>query len=424
MNEQTIIIYSFIAGLSLLNFGRMFVYLLSSDIYDIKQILRSRTKRRAHRPLISVIIPAYNEEMGVIRTVDSVRSSSYRNKEIIVVNDGSTDATLGILKNYQRKNPGVISIINQKNAGKAAALNHGIMKRAKGSLVMVLDADSLLHPDSLHNMAEQFRDRKIIAAASNVKVIPSNSGLGLAQRIEYLISYRMKRALSTMNMEYIIGGVGSTFRKRQLIAAGGYDTDTMTEDIDLTVKLIKIYGNKKYRIGYVSNSVAYTEHVLKFNSLIKQRFRWKFGRFQTLYKNKDMFFSSSKLYDKRLTWFQLPYALFGEMILLIEPLLVGYILWVTFMYADVTSMVSVYVIVSSFIFLILLGEETETLKAKLLLSFVLPVAYFLMYILAVVEFLALIKSMIMSKEIFHRNSMQSTWEHVERSGADVVIPKI
>ena len=250
MNQQTLIIYTVIACLSLLNFVRMFVYLLSSDIYDIKQIMKGRTKRRAYRPLISVVIPAYNEEVGVIRTIESVLNSPYKNKEIIVVNDGSTDATLRILRNFQRKHKNMIAIINQKNAGKAAALNNGIMNRAKGSLVMVLDADSLLHPESLQNMAEQFRDRKTIAAASNVKVIPSNSMLGLSQRIEYLISYRMKRALSTMNMEYIIGGVGSTFRKRQLIAAGGYDTDTMTEDIDLTVKLIRKYGNKKMKEQY------------------------------------------------------------------------------------------------------------------------------------------------------------------------------
>ncbi len=414
----------FIAFLSLINFVRMFVYLLSSDIYDIKQILNNKTKRRAHRPFISVIIPAYNEEVGVIRTIESVRLSTYKNKEIIIVNDGSTDSTARILRNYQRKNPGTISIINQKNAGKAAALNNGIINRARGSLVMVLDADSLLHPTSLGHMAEQFRDRNMLAAASNVKIIPSRSSLGIAQRIEYLISYRMKRALSTMNMEYIIGGVGSTFRKRQLIAVGGYDMDTMTEDIDLTVKLIKVYGNKKYRIGYVSNSVAYTEHVLQFGSLIKQRFRWKFGRFQTLLKNKDMFFNSSKKYDKRLTWIQLPYALFGEFILLLEPFLVGYILWVTFMYSDVSSLMIVYGIVSSFVFLILLGENTETVRAKLLISVALPAAYFLMYILAVVELIALLQSFTNSKKIFHRSSMQSTWEHVERSGVNVAMPKL
>lgn len=424
MSEETFFIYSIIAVLSILNFFRMFIYLISSDVYDIQQIMKGRVRRRPHRPLISVIIPAYNEEVGVIRTVESVLASSYKNKEVIIVNDGSKDRTLQILRNFQRKNRGTISIVNQENAGKAAALNNGISNRAKGSLVMVLDADSILHPDALQNMAEHFRDKKILAAASNVKIIPSKSGLGLSQRIEYLISYRMKRALSTLNMEYIIGGVGSTFRKKQLIAAGGYDTDTMTEDIDLTVKLIRIYGNKKYRITYASDSIAYTEHVLNLRSLIKQRFRWKFGRFQTLLKNKSMFFSASNLYDKRLTWFQLPYAIFGEIVLLLEPLLVGYIIWITVMYADLTSLGSVYLIVSAFIFLILIGEDTETFRSKLLISLVLPTAYVLMYILAIVEFAALIKSIAMGKKLLRRDKIESSWEHVERSGGEVSIPTL
>jgi cellulose synthase/poly-beta-1,6-N-acetylglucosamine synthase-like glycosyltransferase len=421
MSGDTLAVYTLIAGLSLVNFIRIFVMLLGSDIYDIRQILRGRLKRRAYRPYISVVIPAYNEETGVIRTVESVLATNYPKKQIIVVNDGSTDRTLTMLRTYQKKNPGVISVISQKNSGKAVALNYAITRWAKGSLVMVLDADSLLHPDALQNMVDHFRNRKIIAASSNVKVLPSSSILGVAQRIEYLISYRMKRSLSIMNMEYIVGGVGSTFRRSVLLKVGGYDTDTMTEDIDLTVKLIKYYGNTDYRVHYAADSVTYTEHVLSFSSLIKQRFRWKYGRFQTLLKNKDMFFSKSKLYDKKLTWIQFPYALFGEAILLVEPLLVGYILWVTVVYADTTSLLSVYVIVSAFIFLMLLGENTETAKTKITLSAVLPFAYLLMYILALVEFIALTKSILRHKQLFGNIVEKSSWEHVERSGAKISV---
>lgn len=424
MNGDTLAVYALIAGLSLVNFIRIFVMLVGSDIYDIRQILHSTRKRRTYRPFISVVIPAYNEETGVLRTVESVLATNYPNKQIIVVNDGSTDRTLAILRNYQRKHPGAISVISQKNSGKAVALNYAITKWAKGSLVMVLDADSLLHPDGMQHMVNHFRNRKIIAASSNVKVLPSKSVLGVAQRIEYLISYRMKRSLSIMNMEYIVGGVGSTFRRSVLLKVGGYDTDTMTEDIDLTVKLIKHFGNTNYRVHYAADCVTYTEHVLSFPSLIKQRFRWKYGRFQTLLKNKDMFFSKSKLYDRKLTWIQFPYALFGEAILLIEPLLVGYILWVTVMYADNTSMLSVYVIVSTFIFLMLLGENTETTKTKITLSAVLPFAYLLMYILALVEFIALTKSILRHKQLFGDTVEKSSWEHVERSGKQIAMSEL
>ena len=167
--------------------------------------------------------------------------------------------------------------------------------------------------------------------------------------------------------------------------------------------------------------MAYTEHVLNFKSLIKQRFRWKYGRFQTLLKNQAMFFSKSKKYDRRLTWYQLPYAIVGEIVLLLEPLLVGYIIYVVARYADLTSMVSVYVIVTAFVFLMLSGEESEPVRSKIGLAIALPLAYILMYILTAVEFAALIKSIAQSKQLFRREMVESSWEHVERSGEPVSV---
>lgn len=414
--------YYLIAVLSLLNFVRVLTMLIGADLYDIKQIMR---KRKAHqspyRPLITVVIPAYNEEMGVIRTVRSVMANTYTRTQIIVVDDGSKDKTLRMLRNFQRQHKGVFTVVHQANAGKAAAINRAVQYWAKGSLVMVVDADSLLAPDAIANMVAHFRDRKNIATASNVKIIPTRSLLGVAQRLEYLISYRMKRSLTTLNMEYIVGGVGSTFRRSALLKTGLYDTDTMTEDIDLTVKLIRHYGNKSYRVHYAADSVAYTEHVLTFKSLVKQRFRWKYGRFQTLLKNQELFFNNAKRYDKRLTWYQLPYALVGEFVLLLEPILVGYILFVAVRFTDVTSLISVYIIVTGFVFLMLTGEDSETTRSKIVLSTALPLAYVLMYILTAVEFAALVSSIRKSRQLFRREMHSSSWEHVERSGGSVTI---
>ena len=414
--------YYLIAVLSLLNFVRVLTMLIGADLYDIKQIMR---KRKAHqspyRPLITVVIPAYNEEVGVIRTVRSVMANTYTRTQIIVVDDGSKDKTLRMLRNFQRQHKGVFTVVHQANAGKAAAINRAVQYWAKGSLVMVVDADSLLAPDAIANMVAHFRDRKNIATASNVKIIPTRSLLGVAQRLEYLISYRMKRSLTTLNMEYIVGGVGSTFRRSALLKTGLYDTDTMTEDIDLTVKLIRHYGNKSYRVHYAADSVAYTEHVLTFKSLVKQRFRWKYGRFQTLLKNQELFFNNAKRYDKRLTWYQLPYALVGEFVLLLEPILVGYILFVAVRFTDVTSLISVYIIVTGFVFLMLTGEDSETTRSKIVLSAALPLAYVLMYILTAVEFAALVSSIRKSRQLFLREIHSSSWEHVERSGGSVTI---
>jgi len=416
--------YILIAVLSMLNFARLLIMVVGSDIYDFKRMRRAylqRQKRRSYAPLISIIIPAYNEETGVIRTVESVLANDYRKKQIIVVDDGSKDCTLGRLRQFQRKHPGVITVVHQANAGKAAAINRAVQYWAKGSLVMVVDADSLLKSDAVTRMVAHFRDRRILAAASNVKIIPTRHLLGIAQQFEYLISYRMKRALTLNNMEYIVGGVGSTFRRSALMRAGLYDTDTMTEDIDLTVKLIREYGNTYHKIHYAADSVAYTEHVMSFSSLIRQRFRWKYGRMQTLMKNRTLFFRNSAKYDKRLTWYQLPYALVGEAVLLVEPLLVGYILFVVVRYADLTSMISVYVIVSAFVYAMVSSESTETWHSKLRLTLMLPLVYFLMYILTAVEFAALIQSLRRAPGLLKPMQESSAWEHVERQGGTVAI---
>jgi poly-beta-1,6-N-acetyl-D-glucosamine synthase len=414
--------YLLIALLSLLNFARVTAMLIGADIYDLRQMRRmQQPKKRAYRPLITVIIPAYNEEAGVIRTVQSVLQSRYTNMQLIVVDDGSKDKTYAKLRNFQRRHRGALTVVRQQNAGKAAAINRAVTRHAQGSLVMVVDADSLLHKDAITNMVAHFRDRRVLASAANVKIIPSRTVLGIAQQFEYLISYRMKRALTVANMEYIVGGVGSTFRRSALLRAGLYDTDTMTEDIDLTVKLIHQYGNKKYKINYAADAIAYTDHVLRFKSLIKQRYRWKYGRFQTLIKHRNLFLNNSKKYDKRLTWYQLPYALVGEFVLLLEPLLVGYILYVVFRYADITSMVSVYAVVTAFVFLMVSGEETETYKTKLCLIACLPAVYILMYILTAVEFAALVQSLRASRALFGAQQSEVSWDHVERSGKPIVI---
>jgi hypothetical protein len=140
---------------------------------------------------------------------------------------------------------------------------------------------------------------------------------------------------------------------------------------------------------------------------------------QTLLKNQHMFFNRSKRYDKRLTWYQLPHAVTGELSLLIEPLLVGYILWVVLYYGDLTSLVSVYIIVTSFIFLILLAEGTERLSSKLKCTLALPLVYVLMYMITIVEFAALVQSLRKGRQLIKRQMHHGAWEHVERSGGAV-----
>ncbi len=412
--------------LAVMSLIRMGIFLVATDWYEIKQYRRYRDERRAttkpYRPWISVVIPAYNEELCIIRTVESVLANTYSYKQIIVVDDGSKDRTLSKLRYFKRKHDYKnLKIIHQKNAGKAAAINNAIRSHAKGSLVMVLDADSLLERHAIENMVRHFAKPQVIASAANVKVLDDDRLIGLAQRIEYLISYRLKRALTVMNMEYIIGGVGSTFRKKAVQAVKFYDTDTITEDIDFTLKLIVHNGNKGQAINYAADAIAYTEAVMTLPSLIKQRFRWKYGRMQSFVKHRLLFLSGERRYDKRLTWFNLPYAIIGEFALLLEPLMFTFVIIIAYLHGDSRSLLSVYAIITAYVALNIALESSETKLSKLRLVAGVPIAYGLMYILTIVELAALLKSLGNIPALFSSEEKEGRWEHVERAGGAVLV---
>jgi poly-beta-1,6-N-acetyl-D-glucosamine synthase len=407
--------------LAIVNLVRMGIFLVATDVYEFKRTKDEKRMRkqprRAYRPTIDIIIPAHNEELCVVKTVESVLRSTYPKIHVIVVDDGSTDSTYAKLRYFKRKTKEQrLTIVHQKNGGKASAINNALRKYAKSNLVMVLDADSQLHLNAIANMTQHFRDRKVVAAASNVKIIDDYRLIGLAQRLEYLISYRNKRALTVLNMEYIIGGVGSTFRRRVVESVNFYDTDTITEDIDFTLKLIAQRGNKSSRIIYAADSIAYTEAVMSMKAIIKQRFRWKYGRLQSFMKHKRLFFSHSGRFDKRLTWLNLPYALFGEFALLLEPVLLTFVVVMAFLYGDSKSLLSVYLIITVYVVLNVWGESTETWKSKARLIISVPVAYALMYLLTIAEYGALFQSLKKVPALFREGVSEGKWEHVERAG--------
>jgi biofilm PGA synthesis N-glycosyltransferase PgaC len=231
----------FIVIMGIFNVFRMLTYLISSDIYSVREALKTKRNsvKRPYLPMVSVIVPAHNEEAVIVNTLKSLHASHYpKNKmEIIVVDDGSTDNTSGAVRKHiselHKFNPKQkiirqsrtyelsrpiprtkdtafhIRLISQSNSGKAEALNNAIKNYAKGKLIMCLDADSSVHQDMVKNSAAYFRDRKVVALASNVNIMENGSVLSLVQRFEYLISYHMKKAQTVLNVEYIIGGIGS-----------------------------------------------------------------------------------------------------------------------------------------------------------------------------------------------------------------------
>lgn len=380
--------------------------------------MRDKKKKRLHSyPFITVVIPAHNEEKTILRSVKSIVSSRYPHskREILVIDNNSSDQTFEVVKAYRDSyKVSNLKVIKEPLPGKANALNTAMKKYAKGELVMCLDADSYIDKYALSKAITYFKDPKVVALASNVKIIKQKTLLNLVQQFEYLLCYQMKRAQTVFNIEYIIGGIGSVFRYDFLKKIDFYDGDTITEDIDLTMKILQ-HGNKEHRVLYGADSIAYTESVLTIKDLVKQRYRWKWGRCQTFLKNKNMFFNRDPKYSKGLSFFYLPFALFGDCSFFFEPLIIGYILYIVIRFQDGGTLLTALGVIFFYISINIWAESTLTLLEKVILTIIAPSMYFLFYILSFVEYIALITSLIklpQLKESLSQNTCQ--WEHVDR----------
>lgn len=404
--------------LSVVNLFRMTMFLVGSDIYGLLHHLRNRkTNKKKELPKFSVVIPAHNEEGSVIRNIESIYANKYPQEklEVIFVDDGSTDNTVKILQDYKKKFKLLnLKIISQEKSGKAAALNNGLRNYATGELVMCLDSDSYIKSDALRKASYYFEDPKVVALSANVKIIPNEGLLNLIQKFEYLICYQMKRAQTFFNIEYIIGGIGSTFRHSTLKQIGYYDGNTVTEDIDMTMKILQ-NGNKKQRVIYGADVIAYTESAISIKGLINQRFRWKYGRTQTFYKNKNLFFNTDNKFSKGLTFFYLPFAIFCDIAFLLEPIIIAYFIYLILQYGDLFTLLTAFLVISGYITINILAEDSVEKSEKLLLLAIAPTMYFLFYVLSYVEYIALIKSIIKLPQLKKSLKNNKTgWVHIAR----------
>jgi cellulose synthase/poly-beta-1,6-N-acetylglucosamine synthase-like glycosyltransferase len=326
-----------------INILRITFLMVGSDMYGLQKAYKDKRRTEKVYPKFSVVIPAHNEENTILHSLTSVLESNYpKDKlQVVVVDDGSSDSTVAILEDFKQRTDWSFTLVSQLNAGKAHALNNALRNFVGGELVMCLDADSSLHPNALLNAAQHFEDPRVVAMSANVKIRRSGTLFNLIQAFEYLICYQMKRAQTVFNIEYIIGGIGSTFRHQTLADIGYYDTDTITEDIDLTMKFIQL-GNKNHRVIYGADVVAYTESVLDMSGLIRQRFRWKYGRAQTFFKNINLFFSRDTRSSTFLTWFYLPFAIFSDIAFFLEPFICAFIVYVILAFTDWVTLFSAF----------------------------------------------------------------------------------
>ncbi len=211
------------------------------------------------------------------------------------------------------------------------------------------------------------------------------------QAYEYTLCYQMKWAQTVFDIEYILGGIGSMFRRDLLEAIRFYDTNTVTEDIDLTMKILH-NGNKNCRVMYGSNVVTYTQHEVSLRDLVRQCYCWKWGRYQTFLKNKDMFFSGGRKFTRGLSWFYLPFALCSDLAFFFEPTLLAFIWSIVIYYRDFASLLTMIAVTSCYLGMSILAEDTYSLQDRARLLALVPLMYFLFYILSLVEYIALLRS--------------------------------
>ncbi|RUM64581.1 MAG: glycosyl transferase, partial [Sulfurospirillum sp.] len=265
----------FILIFSLIVVARYFLLLLFSLINLYKNIKKEQIiLPDAQKPMVSVLVPCYNEEKVLKASLESLISQTYPKYEIIVIDDGSSDDTYLLAKNMEFDNGNTsLKAFTKKNAGKAHALNFGIEK-ARGELFLAVDADSKLSEDAIELMADYFQDPKIGAVAGSVYVTNTDNLWTKLQALEYVQGLNLVRnGQALFKLVNIIPGPIGMFRKDAVKSIGKYTDDTYAEDCDLTLRLIEA----GYKIDYEIDAISYTEAPESLLDLLKQRYRWTRG---------------------------------------------------------------------------------------------------------------------------------------------------
>jgi cellulose synthase/poly-beta-1,6-N-acetylglucosamine synthase-like glycosyltransferase len=305
----------------------------------------------SYQPPVSILVPAYNEQGSIVSSIHSLLGMKYPDFEVVVINDGSTDNTLGeviaefgmvefpeayrrrietmpVRRIYASSQYPRVRLIDKDNGGKADTLNAGI-NCARFPLFCSIDADCILQPDSLGRVVRPFlEDPTIVAVGGVVRVLngctvrnglmerielPTNY-LARFQLVEYLRAFLFGRlGWAPLNALLIISGAFGVFKKERVIAIGGYRSKTVGEDMDLVVRLHRSLRKEKrpYRITFVPDPICWTEVPTDLRSLKSQRMRWQRGLAESLAPNVGA------LFDRRggaVSWLALPFMFTFELL--------------------------------------------------------------------------------------------------------------
>ena len=273
MREVILWILSFISLLVSL-FWLQVIYLKNKEKKMIKDY-----------PSVSILIPAYNEERNIAKTIKSILNLDYPKEKIkiIVINDNSTDNTKEIASKFKD----VLVIDNKhKGIGKASALNQGL-RFVNTELFAVLDADSEVNRDSLKKLVQMFDDKKTAAAISRIKVKNLKNIFTHIQRIEYILATFIRKLMSKIDTLHITPGVLSVYRTNVIKKLKNFDENNITEDLEIAMRL-RYYN---YNVKMNDEAVTYTNVPNSFKALWGQRIRWFRGFIQNNLRYRKMFMS-------------------------------------------------------------------------------------------------------------------------------------
>ncbi len=310
------ITWIFLVG-DLLMTGRL-IFIGAAAVYDRvhEKIFGKPAEVASYKPKVAVLIPAYNEEKVIERTIRAALNSNYPNLRVIVIDDGSKDRTLEVARNAfaAEAASGKVLILGKPNSGKAEALNFGIEHIGDAELFVGIDADTIIASDAISRLVPHFIRPEVGAIAGNAKVGNRVNLWTRWQALEYITSQNFeRRALDVLGAVSVVPGAIGAWRVSAVREAGGYHVDTVAEDADLTMALLRL----GYRVEYEDMALAYTEAPTNANGLMRQRFRWSFGILQAVYKHRKVVARKGPL-----GWVALPNIVIFQILLpLVSPLI-------------------------------------------------------------------------------------------------------
>lgn len=373
---------------------------VGASTYEVQQ-LKQRQQQARHpnarryrrRPLISVVVFAYNDAQFIERCLQSLAHGPYRKLEVIVVDNNSTDTTRQLVKRFMAEHPkqSIHLCAKRRPASRLEGLSYVQKKYLSGELIMLLDAAQVIDRHALSRAAAHFNSQPKLGILSlNSKVVANYSTVGLFQRFEELLRCRSKQFNSTFNVEYITQTNSTIYTRLALQQLLRPTKNQPKSRAQLGLPALRL-GNKDMYYRFASDAVVYHEPYGSSRGLVQQRYQLQLARMLALWRYRRLFFRRDRRYTTFLTWFRLPCALITGMTALLVPVLATYFLYLALSLRQPALLLAACGAVSILMVSAIWGDEQLRLRQKLAYCSLVPVTYGVFYVLSFVQPLVILR---------------------------------